>query len=918
MTTSHQRSLDQIVKDAQTKPPGEQLRFIRDACSSDEGLYQSVMADMQSRQQWFDSGNTEGGNTSEDAARDEFADEESGYASITDPAGQLIGPYRIVRSLGQGGMGEVFLADRADEQFHQQVAIKLVRRGLLSRQVQSRLRQERQILASLDHPNIARLYDGGATEDGTPYIVMEYVDGEPIDTYCDKRGLTIEERLRLFVTVCSAVHRAHQNLIVHRDLKPSNILVTAQGVPKLLDFGIAKMLDERELTHTLAVTQADVRVMTPGHASPEQIRGDLISTASDTYVLGVLLYELLSGYKPFVLRGNRLAELERAICEDTPPTLSVAIASAEQTADSGIAEIAAQRSVSAAKLRRELRGDLENIVMMAMRKEPERRYSSVEQFAADVQRHLSGMPVIARADAWAYRASKFVRRHLVVVGLSTAFIALLVGFSTTTYVQSQRIAHERDLAQAERSRAEEERGRAEAVATFLVDSFRLADPSQSRGKDITAREILDSGATRITRELRTQPALQATLLDVIGSVYLGLGQAAEAQPLIEQGLSIRQALAPGGSLETARSLYSLNRVYEKQGDLARAEVLMRQSLAMNLGIRGERSLETAGSYCGLGFVQQNKGELAAAEQSFTTCLQIRTDMLGSGKGSEQIAAPLDNLALIAQQRNDYARAQKLLHEAIGIDRRALGEDHPQYIRHQIHLASVEYDSGDLQQAEDLYRQSIELSRRVLSADHPETIDAMSAMGTLLMETNRLDEAQKILQNVLESDRRRRPDHVFVGNDLENLGRLAFKKRQFADAEARFREALAIYDVKFPPGSGFIAAASTMLGRSLLAQERPREAEAALTKAVDSWAIEYGRNSPGYATARASLGRAWAMQGRNAEAERALLESYPIIRKSSRKPDHETAVVVRQWIESLYKATGRPQAAQQYFEQLKQD
>lgn len=892
-------------------PPGEQLRFIRDACANDAALYDSVVAGMKSRQQWFGSSADD---SFSDAGSDGFAD----FDPAPDPAGQVIGPYCIVRSLGRGGMGEVFLAERADEQFHQQVAIKLVRYGLLSRQMQNRLRQERQILASLDHPNIARLYDGGATQDGTPYIVMEYVDGEPIDSYCDKRCLTIEQRLRLFVTVCSAVHRAHQNLIVHRDLKPSNILVTPDGVPKLLDFGIAKMLDERGLNnHTMAVTQADVRVMTPGHASPEQIRGDLISTASDTYVLGVLLYELLSGYKPYVLRGNRLAELERVICEDSPPTLSVAITSAEHTPDSGIAQIAAQRAVSPAKLRRELSGDLENIAMMAMRKEPERRYSSVEQFAADVERHLNGMPVIARADSWAYRASKFVGRHSLVVALSVAFIALLVGFTITTYMQSQRIAHERDLARAERTRAEEERGRAEAVASFLIESFRLADPSQSRGKDITAREILDTGATRITRELRSQPALQATLLDVIGSVYLGLGQPSEAQPLIEQGLSIRQALAPQGSLDMARSLYSLNRVYEKQGDLVRAEGLMRRSLAMNRQIKGERSLETASSYCGLGFVQQSKGELKDAEQSFTTCLQIRTDMLGGGKGSEQIAAPLDNLALIAQQRSDYVRAEKLLREAIAIDRRALGEDHPQYIRHQIHLASVEYDRGDLAQAEVLYRQSLALSQRVLGMDHPETIDAMSAMGTLQMETGHLDEAQTILRSVLEIDRRQRPDHVYVGNDLENLGRLAFKKHQFAVAEAHIREALAVYRAKFAPGNSFIATAWTMLGRALLEQGRARDAEAALTEAMNSWVIEYGPKHPGYATARAALGRAWALQGRYAEAEHALLESYPIILQSTRKSDHETALVVHQWIESLYKATGHTQSAQRYFEQLQQ-
>jgi len=405
---------------------------------------------------------------------------------------------------------------------------------------------------------------------------------------------------------------------------------------------------------------------------------------------------------------------------------------------------------------------------------------------------------------------------------------------------------------------------------------------------------------------------------VIGSVYLGLGQAAEAQPLIEQGLSIRRALAPNGSLDTARSLYSLNRVYEKQGDLARAETLMRESLEMNREIKQERSLETAGSYCGLGYVQQTKGELKAAEQSFETCLRIRTELLGNGKGSEQIAAPLDYLAQIAQARSDFPRAEKLLREAMSIDRRALGEDHPQYIRHLHHLASVKYDSGDMQQAEALYRQSIELNRRVLGPDHPETIDAMSAMGTLLIRTDRLDEAQTILQNVLDIDRRRRPDHVYVGNDLENLGRLAFRRRQFADAERHFREALAIYHAKFPPGSGFIASTGTMLGRSLLAQDRPKEAEGVLTKALDSWAIEYGRESLGYATARAYQGRAMALQGRNDDAERALLESYPILLNSSRSPDRETTTLVRQWIETLYKATGRPQVAQQYFERVKRD
>jgi len=892
-TSSHKRSLEQIVREAQTLPPGEQLRFIRDACASDDVPYESVVAQMQSRQEWFDNS-------------------DSDDAPPPDPAGQLIGNYRIVRSLGQGGMGEVFLGERADEQFKQQVAIKLVKRGLLSRHIQSRLRQERQILASLDHPNIARLFGGGATADGTPYIVMEYIEGEPIDTYCDRHSLDLEQRLRLFMTVCSAVHRAHQNLIVHRDLKPSNILVTPQGVPKLLDFGIAKMLDDRAMMHTMAVTQADVRVMTPDHASPEQIRGDLITTASDVYVLGVLLYELLSGYKPFAIRGSRLAELERAICEDQPPAMSTAIASALVTADSGIENIAQQRSVTPPKLRRELHGDLDNIVLMAMRKEPERRYSSVEQLSADIENYLHDKPVLARADAWTYRTGKFMRRHAVIVTLSAAFIALLIGFTTTTLVQSKRIKHERDVAEFERARAQEERGRAQAVSSFLVDAFRLADPSQSRGKDITAREILDTGATRISRDLRSQPALQATLLDTIGSVYLGLGLPGDAQPLIEQGLSIRRALDPD-SVDVARSLFSLNQVYEQKGELAKAEALARQGLAMNRKLTGERSLETAGSHCNLGYILRLKGELGAAEQAFQLCLDLRVALLG--RNNERVTAPLDNLALIAQQRDDYARAESLLREALQIAERTLGNDHPLYIYHMKHLAEVMYGKGDLRAAEDLFRQVLELYRRVLGPEHPETIDAMSFFGNFLVATGRLDEGQAVLQSVLDLDRRLRPHHSYVGNDLENLGRLAFKRKQFDAANRYLREALAIYQETYPPGSDFIAWAWTFLGRSLLEQQQPREAQVALTKAVESWRIEYDKNSPGFATAQASLGRAWALQGKLAEAENALLESYPVIRRGTRATDRETASAVRQWIEDLYAAQGKPEAARDYFQRV---
>src|SRR6202789_3551838 len=346
--------------------------------------------------------------------------------------GDRIGPYRVLRTLGVGGMGEVYLAERADAEFEQQVAIKVVHAGL--RGVQSRLKVERQILAQLDHPNIAHLLDGGSLPDGTAYIVMEYVDGVPIDVYCDSNRLDIVARLKLFQMVCGAVHYAHQNLIVHRDLKPSNILVTAAGVPKLLDFGIAKLLDDRQAArYTLAMTQADIRMMTPDHASPEQVRGQAITTSSDVYVLGVLLYKLLCGSGPFFISSVRLSEIERAICEKDPLPPSQMVGGEESPESISVAQA---RASTARRLKRGLGGDLDNIVLMAMRKEPERRYGSAQQLAGDIQRYLDGKPVIARRDTVSYRASKFVKRHWLPVSAAAAATFMIVAFSVTSYVQS--------------------------------------------------------------------------------------------------------------------------------------------------------------------------------------------------------------------------------------------------------------------------------------------------------------------------------------------------------------------------------------------------------------------------------------------------------------------------------------------------
>ncbi len=401
-----------------------------------------------------------------------------------------IGPYRVLGVAGRGGMGVVYLAERADDQYRKRVALKLLRRGLDDPHLVRRFLEERQILAALDHPHIARLLDGGVTSDGLPWFALEYVEGEPIDRSCDRRRLPVEQRLRLFLAVCDAVQYAHRNLVVHRDLKPSNILVTPVGKVKLLDFGVAKLLAGGEAPDT-TLTRAGWRAMTPEYASPEQVRGEPVTVASDVYSLGVVLYQLLAGQRPYRLRNRVPNEIERVVLEEQPGPPSAAAAR-------GDAEAAGARGTTSDRLRRRLAGDLDLIVLQALRKEPERRYPTVDRLASDLRRHLQGLPVSAAPDRWHYRARKFARRHLVGVSAAIGFVLLLAGFAALTGLQSARTARERD--------------RAERVSAFLTELLRSPDPFRGRGAAITVREVLDSAVQRLPRELGRQPGLQADLL----------------------------------------------------------------------------------------------------------------------------------------------------------------------------------------------------------------------------------------------------------------------------------------------------------------------------------------------------------------------------------------------------------------------
>jgi serine/threonine protein kinase len=786
--------------------------------------------------------------------------------------GDRIGPYRVLRTLGAGGMGEVYLAERADAQFEQQVAIKVVHGGALAVSMHSRLKLERQILAQLDHPNIAHLLDGGALPDGSAYLVMEYIDGEAIDVFCDLHCLDISARLKLFQTVCAAVHYAHQNLIVHRDLKPSNILVTGTGVPKLLDFGIAKLLDDRQAArHTLAVTQADIRIMTPDHASPEQVRGQVITTSSDVYVLGVLLYKLLCGTSPFFISSMRLSEIERAICEKDPLPPSQMV-SAEDLPESKI--IAESRGTSSKRLKRALDGDLDNIVLMAMRKEPERRYGSAEQLAGDIQRFLEGKPVIARRDTVSYRTSKFVKRHWLPVSAAAAATFMIIAFSVTTYEQSLRIAAERDRAAQQRERAERERARAEEVSGFLVNLFKLSDPEENRGNQVTARELLDSGAKRLEAGLQDQPQTKAALLSTVGAVYDSLGQYKDALPILDEALHLQGPSHDGSHIGT---LLEVANARIGTGNLPGAEPPLQDALHISQSEFGAKSIESGRTLWALGRLRFQQGRFGEAKDLFVQSLGI---LQSDNAPQTDISSLLDDLARVYTRGQQWLLAKQTYERALDIDRRILGDDHPRISQYLDNLAFVAQNMGDLKQAETLYRDALNRKETTYGERHPETVMTKGNYGLLLQREGRLTEAEPLLRDAVAIRLSLfGPDNYNVGYARVSLAMLLHDKGDLAASENEFREALTIYDKSLPANHQYRASLLMHFARLLVDRNKSVEALAKSEESIKIWTATSPASNPQTALAHAIHAYALEHVGKLPQAAEEFSAAVPVLVKA---------------------------------------
>jgi eukaryotic-like serine/threonine-protein kinase len=775
--------------------------------------------------------------------------------------GSIVGRYKLVSLLGRGGSGAVYLAERADRQYSAQVAVKIIDRDAVYGRLGARFRAERQILASLNHPNIARLIDAGEIDRGHAYLIMEYIHGEPLDRYCDSHRLSIEARLRLFLQICSAVQYAHQNLIVHRDLKPANILVAPDGTPKLLDFGIAKLLHSGSVDDAEALTRVSDRLLTPEYASPEQIRGEVVTTSSDVYSLGVLLYELLTGVRPY--KVPQLAsqfELERTICLVDPSNPSAVLASsAKEGVD--LDAIALHRTLSREKLRKHLTGDLDSIVMKAIRKEPPQRFTSVEQLADDVRRYLSREPVRARQGNWVYYAQRFTKRHVGSVTASIAFLFFVIGVAVVMSIERSEKAAALEEATLDRQRAE-------SVSSFLLNVFSAADPYVHFGKEPSARDLLDRAAKRIGADLEAQPEVRARLLEAIGRSYRRIGQSAVAIPYLQEALSLQKGI-PQMQSKMSSILTELAIAQREAGNYDASDRVFTQALDVVSKAQDTHSEEHGKLLVELGRLEFMRGNMVEAEKHVTAALKILRE--ARGDSNPEVASVLTDLANIMVWKDELAEAERYAREAVHIYT-TVHQLHPDRIIADFRLAQILLFRNELDDAATLFERAIDGQRQVYGANTSEMTEMLGSLAQVRLAQNRLGDAEKLLNQALGIHKASGSTIQYQMGYLETiLGRVLNRQGRAAESVGVLRDALTRLTQSLPEDHQYIASAEYHLGEALLLKGDWSAAEEALHQSAERWTRS---GAPAWRAARSrnAQGEAILRQGKYSEAARLLKSS----------------------------------------------
>lgn len=830
---------------------------------------------------------------------------------VGETAGVMIGRYQLLYRIGEGGMGEVWLAEQK-EPVRRRVALKLIKAGMNSREVMARFDSERQTLALMNHPAIAKVFDAGATPQGVPYFVMEYVAGVPITTYCDNHRLGTLQRLELFMHVCEGVQHAHQKAIIHRDLKPSNILVAevdGRAAPKIIDFGVAKALTQK-LTDETMFTRVGALIGTLQYMSPEQAKssGEDIDTRTDVYSLGIIFYELLAGAPPVELRKSEFEEFLRRLREDEPPKPSTKIRTQDNAAST---EVARKRNTEPMVLARQMRGELDSIALKALEKDRSRRYASPSDFAADIKRYLNNEAVLAVPPSLGYRTRKFARRHRGALITAGAFALVLITAAVISIRQSIRANREATIAQSQAAIAR-------AVNNFLQNDLLAqasaatqSGPNAKPDPHLEVRTALDRAAQRIEGKFASQPEVEAAIRETIGQTYYELGLFPEATKQLERALDLRRRLLGPENSDTLMAMNRLANVYDDQGKYTEAEALDSQTLEIQRRVLGPEERDTLRSMNNLAIVYRHEGKYAQAEALLSQAVEIKRRVLGPEKPNT--LKSMGNLANVYHDEGKYAQAETLFSQMLEVERRVSGSEHPDTLTSMDNLANIYEDEGKYAQAEALHSQALEMKRRVLGLDHPVTLESMMNLAFAYADEGKYTQAEALQRQTLEIKRRvLGSEHPDTLETLSGFAALYQRQGKYALAEAYAAQALAGRRHALGSEHPDTMASAADLALAYVSQGKFTESEPLAREAMDT----DGKIQPdGWQRFRAEglLGASLAGEKAYAKSEPLLLEGYQgMLTRKDRidMPDRYHLELAHQWLIQLYKDWGKPEKATQ--------